>query len=75
MDRVKDNLFHCMRRLATTVCVITCRHEGITATTETSPRVGAGDAVALGLVESSWVIEWSDNRRASTIAATPLQRW
>lgn len=33
------------------------------------------NAVAPGSVESSWAIEWSDERRASTIAATPLQRW
>lgn len=40
MNHVKDNFLHCMRRLATTVCVITCRHEGvpygITATAVTS---------------------------------------
>lgn len=33
------------------------------------------NAVAPGSVESSWAIEWSDERRRSTIAATPLQRW
>lgn len=33
------------------------------------------NAVAPGSVESSWAIEWSDERRASTIAATPLKRW
>ncbi|WP_158782156.1 SDR family NAD(P)-dependent oxidoreductase [Pantoea sp. BAV 3049] len=33
------------------------------------------NAVAPGSVESSWAIEWSDERRDSTIAATPLKRW
>ncbi len=33
------------------------------------------NAVAPGSVESSWAIEWSDERRKNTIAATPLQRW
>lgn len=37
---VRDNFRHCMRRLAATVCVITCQHEGkrygITATAVTS---------------------------------------
>lgn len=39
-QRVKDNFRHCMRRLASTVCVITCQHQGvrygITATAVTS---------------------------------------
>jgi NAD(P)-dependent dehydrogenase (short-subunit alcohol dehydrogenase family) len=33
------------------------------------------NAVAPGSVESSWAIEWSEERRRNTIAATPLQRW
>ncbi len=33
------------------------------------------NAVAPGSVESSWAIEWSEERRNATIAATPLQRW
>lgn len=33
------------------------------------------NAVAPGSVESSWAIEWSEERRQSTVAATPLQRW
>lgn len=33
------------------------------------------NAVAPGSVESSWAIEWSDERRQSTIAATPLRRY
>ncbi len=37
---VRDNFRHCMRRLASTVCVITCQHDGvrygITATAVTS---------------------------------------
>ncbi len=33
------------------------------------------NAVAPGSVESSWAIEWSDERRESTIAATPLKRY
>lgn len=32
------------------------------------------NAVAPGSVDSSWAIEWSDERRNSTIAATPLQQ-
>jgi flavin reductase (DIM6/NTAB) family NADH-FMN oxidoreductase RutF len=39
-NQVRDNFRHCMRRLAATVCVITCQHEGmrygITATAVTS---------------------------------------
>lgn len=39
-QRVKENFRHCMRRLAATVCVITCQYEGvrygITATAVTS---------------------------------------
>ncbi|MEG3129282.1 SDR family oxidoreductase [Pantoea cypripedii] len=33
------------------------------------------NAVAPGSVESSWAIEWSEERRRNTVAATPLQRW
>ncbi len=33
------------------------------------------NAVAPGSVESSWMIEWSEERRQKTIAATPLKRW
>lgn len=32
------------------------------------------NAVAPGVVDSSWAIEWSDERRASTVAGTPLRR-
>ncbi|MBX3567783.1 MAG: SDR family NAD(P)-dependent oxidoreductase [Rhizobiaceae bacterium] len=32
------------------------------------------NAVAPGVVESSWAIEWSDERRRSTIANTPLKK-
>ena len=32
------------------------------------------NAVAPGTVESSWAIEWSDERRQSTIANTPLKK-
>lgn len=39
-SQVRDNFRHCMRRLAATVCVITCQHQGvrygITATAVTS---------------------------------------
>ncbi len=32
------------------------------------------NAVAPGSVDSSWAIEWSDERRTSTIASTPLKK-
>jgi len=32
------------------------------------------NAVAPGVVESSWAIEWSEERRQSTIASTPLKK-
>lgn len=32
------------------------------------------NAVAPGSVDSSWAIEWSDERRATTIASTPLKK-